>query len=173
MPAIGRVAPLLRKLAPQWGHGDWHPSNLTWTSARPDAEVAAVFDLGLANRTFAVHDLATALERSTVSWLDLARTGRAEADLDQVAALLDGYQATRPLSDQEWTVLPELLPVVHLEYALSEIEYFADVVRSAPNADLSYETYLIGHTRWFESPSGSELLDFLRGKAQSWRRSGL
>ena len=173
LPAIGRVAPLLRKLAPQWGHGDWHPSNLTWTSARPDAEVAAVFDLGLANRTFAVHDLATALERSTVSWLDLARTGRAEADLDQVAALLDGYQATRPLSDQEWTVLPELLPVVHLEYALSEIEYFADVVRSAPNADLSYETYLIGHTRWFEGPSGSELLDFLRGQAQSWRRSGL
>jgi Ser/Thr protein kinase RdoA (MazF antagonist) len=173
VPAVGRVAPLLRKMAPQWGHGDWHPSNLTWTSTRPDAEVAAVFDLGLANRTFAVHDLATAMERSAVSWLDLARTGRAKADLDQVAALLDGYQATRPLSDQEWAALPELLPVVHLEYALSEIEYFADVVRSEPNADLSYYTYLVGHARWFETSSGSELLDFLRGKARSWRRDGL
>ena len=59
----------------------------------------------------------------------------------------------KALGNQERTVLAELLPVVHLEYALSEIEYFADVVRSAPNADLSYETYLIGHTRWFESPA--------------------
>jgi Ser/Thr protein kinase RdoA (MazF antagonist) len=70
LPLIGRAGPLLRRVAPQWGHGDWHPSNLTWTSARPDARVAGVFDLGLANRTSALHDLAVALERSVISWLD-------------------------------------------------------------------------------------------------------
>jgi Ser/Thr protein kinase RdoA (MazF antagonist) len=165
LPAIRRVAPLLRSLAPQWGHGDWHPSNLTWTSAQPDAEVAGVFDLGLANRTFAVHDLATALERTTVSWLDLPVTGQAEADLDAVTALIDGYQAVRPLNAQELTAVAEVLPVVHLEYALSEVEYFGDVVRSEPNADLSYDTYLLGHTQWFEQGGGPVLVDWVRRKA--------
>ena len=42
---------------------------------RPDARVAGIFDFGLANRTFAVHDLALALERAVVSWLDLPETG--------------------------------------------------------------------------------------------------
>jgi Ser/Thr protein kinase RdoA (MazF antagonist) len=169
LPSAHRAAPLLRALAPQWGHGDWHPSNLTWTSSGPQAQVTAVFDLGLANRTFAVHDLATALERSTVSWLDLAATGQAEADLDAVAALLDGYQAARPLSRREMAALAEVLPVVHLEYALSEVEYFADVVGSALNTDLSYDTYLIGHAQWFEGRNGSELLDLLRRRASSRR----
>ncbi|HYA44506.1 MAG TPA: phosphotransferase, partial [Acidimicrobiales bacterium] len=88
LPAIRQVAPLLSRLPTQWGHGDWHPSNLTWTSTAPDASVAGVIDLGLANRTSAVHDLAMAIERSAVSWLDLPESGRAEADLDIVDALL-------------------------------------------------------------------------------------
>ena len=165
LPAIQRVAPLLGVLERQWGHGDWHPSNLTWDSAAADAQVAAVFDFGLANRTFAVHDLAIALERSTVGWLDLAESGRAEADLDAVNALLDGYQSVRPLSPAEAAALPEVLPVVHLEYALSEIEYFADVVHSPANADLAYDAYLIGHARWFGGSEGSAMLGHLRQRA--------
>jgi Ser/Thr protein kinase RdoA (MazF antagonist) len=162
LPAIRRAAPLLAALEPQWGHGDWHPSNLTWSSARPAAEVVAVFDFGLANRTYAVHDLAVALERSTIAWLDLAESGRAEVNIGAVDALLDGYQTVRPLSPAEAAVLPEVLPVVHLEYALSEVEYFADVVASPGLADLAYDTYLIGHTRWFAGPDGAALLDHLR-----------
>lgn len=161
LPAIGRAAPLLARLAPCWGHGDWHPSNLAWTSDRPDAEVAGVFDLGLANRTFAAHDIAIALERSTIGWLELAGTGRAEADLDAVDALLDGYESVRPLDQTERAAVAEVLPVVQLEYALSEVEYFADVVHSPGNTELAY-FYLVGHTRWFEGAEGSALLDHLR-----------
>jgi Ser/Thr protein kinase RdoA (MazF antagonist) len=165
LPVICRAAPLLATLAPQWAHGDWHPSNLTWTDASPSAEVAGVFDLGLANRTFAAHDLAIAVERSAVSWLGLAGTGQAEADLDAVDALLGGYQEARPLETAELTALAEVLPIVHLEYALSETEYFADVVHSPANASLAYDGYLIGHTRWFQTPAGSTLLDHLRRRA--------
>jgi Ser/Thr protein kinase RdoA (MazF antagonist) len=165
LPVIRRAAPLLARLARQWGHGDWHPSNLTWTSAAGDADVAAVFDFGLANRTFAVHDLATALERAAVAWLDLTESGRAGADIDAIDALLAGYEAVRPLSPAEAAALPAVFPVVHLEYALSEIEYFAGVVKSAANADLAYDGYLIGHARWFEGPDGSEVLDHLRRRA--------
>ena len=165
LPFVDGVAPLLRALEPRWAHGDWHPSNLGWTSAGPLATVAAVFDLGLANRTSAAHDLATALERSTVSWLDLAETGRAEADLDAVDALLDGYEAHRPLEKAEMAALAELLPVVHLEYALSEVEYFAVVTSSPRHADLAYDTYLIGHAQWFRGPAGAALVEHLRQRA--------
>jgi Ser/Thr protein kinase RdoA (MazF antagonist) len=165
LPAIRRAAPLLGTLERRWGHGDWHPSNLSWDSAAPDAEVAAVFDFGLANRTFAVHDLAVALERSTIAWLDLAESGRADVDVDAADALLDGYQMVRPLDPGEAAALAEVLPVVHLEYALSEIEYFADVVASPGLADLAYDTYLIGHTRWFAGGDGAATLDHLRRRA--------
>ena len=165
LPVIRRAAPLLAGLDRLWGHGDWHPSNLTWDSASPDAGVVAVFDFGLANRTFAVHDLAVALERSVVAWLDLAESGRAGVDLGGADALLGGYAEVRPLSPAEARALPEVLPVAHLEYALSEIEYFADVVASPALADLAYDTYLVGHTRWFAGPDGAAFLDHLRRRA--------
>jgi Ser/Thr protein kinase RdoA (MazF antagonist) len=169
LPLIRRAAPLARTLPGQWGHGDWHPSNLTWTSAEPSARVSGIFDFGLANRTFAVHDLAIALERSVVPWLDLAPenpattgvgVGTADADLDAAADLLDGYQQVRPLTGIEAAALPRVLPVVHLEYALSELAYFTHVTRSPADADLAYE-YLIGHARWFGQPQGAALLEFL------------
>jgi len=162
IPLIANAAPRLAALRPQWAHGDWHPSNLTWTSAAPDARVAGIFDFGLANRTYAVHDLALALERAVVSWLDLPETGTATADLAAAAFLLDGYQTTRPLTRAEAAALPLLLPVVHVEYALSEADYFTSVAVSKANADLAYE-YLIGHARWFGQPPGAALLGFLAG----------
>jgi hypothetical protein len=55
---------------------------------------------------------------------------------------------------------PRLLPVVHVEYALSEADYFTSVAVSTANADLAYE-YLIGHARWFGQPPGQALLGFL------------
>ena len=160
VPLLLRAAPVLRSLPAQWGHGDWHPSNLSWTSDAPDAQVAGVFDFGLANRTSAVHDLATALERSVVAWLDLVETGRAGVDFAAAGALLAGYQSVRPLSAAEATALPLVLPVVHVEYALSEIEYFTDVVHSAGSAELAYD-YLVGHASWFAGPEGQELLGHL------------
>ncbi len=169
-PLIRNAAPLLAALPARWGHGDWHPSNLTWTSSAPDARVAGIFDFGLANRTFAVHDLALALERAVVSWLDLAETGTATADLAAAAVILDGYQTVRPLSDAEAAALPLLLPVAHLEYALSEADYFTGVAISPASADLAYE-YLIGHARWFGQPPGAALLGFLAGRLRPYRPS--
>ena len=161
LPLLSRASRLSSGLAAQWGHGDWHPSNLTWTSAGPDADVAGVFDVGLANRTSTVHDLATALERSTVDWLDLHGSGRAQGDLAAASALLDGYRAVRPLAAAEAAALPAVFPVVHLEYALSEIEYFGSVVDSPGNVELAYDGYLLGHARWAAGPDGAEFLGHL------------
>jgi Ser/Thr protein kinase RdoA (MazF antagonist) len=159
-PLIRLAAPLVAPLPRQWGHGDWHPSNLTWTSAAPDAQVAGILDFGLANRTFAVHDLALALERAVVAWLDLPGTGMADVDLAAAAVILDGYQTVRPLSAAEAAALPHVLPVAHVEYALSEVDYFASITRSPADAGLAY-AYLVGHARWFAQPQGAALLEFL------------
>ncbi len=121
--------------------------------------------MGTGTRPIAVHDLATALARSTVAWLDLAESGHAEVDFAALDALLDGYESVRPLSRAEAAALAEVLPAVHLEYALSEVEYFAGVVNSAELADLAYDTYLLGHARWFSGPEGSAVLDHLRRRA--------
>ena len=55
-------------LAPLWTHNDWHASNLLWSSREPHAEVASILDFGLSDRTSAVYDLATAIERNTIPW---------------------------------------------------------------------------------------------------------
>jgi len=152
----------LRRVDAQWGHGDWHPSNLTWTSAGARAHVAGVFDLALANRTSAVHDLAVALERSVVDWLDLDHDEVGRVDLVMLDALLDGCQLVRALSPVERCALADALRVIHVAFALSEVEYFAEVVRSPGNTDLAYDGYLIGHARWFSEGPGEELLAHLR-----------
>lgn len=119
--------------------------------------MSTVLDFGLSDRTTAVHDLATAIERNTVQWLDPSRPVRFE-DVD---ALLDGYTSVRPLSTVESAALPELLPLVHAEFALSEMGYFHGVTRSAENTALAYE-YFVGHARWFAGEDGALLLKRVR-----------
>lgn len=166
-PALERAAAQLANCTSQWGHGDWHASNLMWSSKSPNARVASVIDLGLSNRTFAVHDLAIALERSCIDWLDIAGAGHISAHLDAVDDFLGGYEEQHPLAEHEWDALIAVLPVVHTEFALSEVEYFDQVAGQESNVHLAYDGYLIGHARWFETPFGLRLQDHLRRRASS------
>lgn len=165
VPGIEKASPLLRRQRSQWTHGDWHASNLTWSTGGPDASVREVLDLGLANRTTRVRDLAIALERNCVDWLDINQVNSIRADYRFVDALLDGYDEVLPLDAHDIDVLVAVLPVSHLEFALSEIEYFAEVVHSEANTALAYEGFLLGHVRWFEGPLGSSLLTHLAERA--------
>lgn len=154
-----------------WTHNDWHGSNLLWSSTIADAAVSCVLDFGLADRTFALFDLATAIERNGIPWLELESGGSARAALDDIDALLDGYASVKPLSSADLLMLAALLPLVHVDFALSEIAYFQGVVGSSASADVAYHAYLLGHTRWFSTEPGQCLLDHLRRLA-STRRSG-
>jgi Ser/Thr protein kinase RdoA (MazF antagonist) len=112
-----------------------------------------VFDLGLSDRTTPILDLATAIERNAVSWL----SPTPEARLDIVDALVRGWCSVRDLSEVEAVALPELVPVVHVEFALSELGYFHGVTHSPANAHVAYEDYLLGHARWHAGPAGRAL----------------
>ncbi|WP_063056003.1 phosphotransferase enzyme family protein [Nocardia salmonicida] len=148
----------LADVEPLWTHGDWHGTNLLWENH----EVTSVIDFGLADRTTAVFDLATAIERSAVDWVSLREGGPAHVRADQIAALIQGYRSVRPLTAAEQNLLPDLLPLVHIGYELSEIDYFLTVAHDPRNAEIAYHDWLLGHLRWYEADEGRELRDAIR-----------
>jgi Ser/Thr protein kinase RdoA (MazF antagonist) len=138
---------------PSWAHGDFHTSNLLWRNGA----VSDVLDFGLCNRASATWDLATAIERNTIAWLDLSAHDTDIGHADLACALLQGYAEARPVSP----ALVHILPVVHVEFALSELAYFHAVTRSKANADAAYTDFLLGHAAWFAGRHGRAFLDHL------------
>ncbi|WP_312490449.1 phosphotransferase [Sphingomonas sp.] len=157
------LSPRLARQPSLWTHNDWHPSNLLWAA---DGTVATVFDFGLADRTCAAHDLATAIERTAFAWLELGtKPDDAIADLRAARALIAGYASAGSLSPDLIETVVHLLPLVHIEFALSEIDYFAGIVGDADAALLAWEGYLLGHADWFLSGAGRAFLADLREEA--------
>jgi len=166
-PFHAELAPLLPALATLWTHNDLHASNLFWSDETPEARVTAIVDFGLADRTNAVHDLAHAIERNVVEWLALTRHASQPmvVHLDHLAALLDGYEAIRPLAEEEAAALAPMVALCHAEFALSEADYFLGALHSEERAVAAYDGWLVGHARWFHSEAGERFLDAIRGWA--------
>jgi Ser/Thr protein kinase RdoA (MazF antagonist) len=165
-PFHAQLRPLLPALTPLWTHNDLHASNLLWSDAGPDAQATAIIDFGLADRTNAVHDLAQAIERNIVGWLDLlqdpAHPENTPVHLDHLQALLAGYESVRPLSAEEAAALEPMTALCHAEFALTEADYFRGVLHSEEKTRLATDDYLVGHARWFRSAGGQKLLSALR-----------
>jgi Ser/Thr protein kinase RdoA (MazF antagonist) len=177
-PFHAELLPLLPALRPLWTHNDLHASNLFWTDTSLDAQSTAIIDFGLADRTNALHDLAHALERNMVEWLELVRDPAhlesVPVHLDHAFALLEGYEAVRRLSEEEAAALAPMLALCHAEFALTEADYFLGILHSEERARMATDGYLVGHARWFRSKSGECLLNSLRewSGARSQRKDG-
>jgi Ser/Thr protein kinase RdoA (MazF antagonist) len=156
-PWHAAAQPQLARQRRLWTHGDWHVSNLCWSDRSTEARITAVLDFGLAAANFALFDLATAIERNAIAWLALD-TGNAAAHVDIARALIAGYRQQRPLDVADIHLLADLLPLVHVDFALSEVEYFHAITRSQANADVACDTFLRGHAAWFGTPPGQALL---------------
>jgi Ser/Thr protein kinase RdoA (MazF antagonist) len=170
-PYHAELAPLLSVLTPLWTHNDLHASNLFWSDPSPDASGTSIIDFGLADRTNAVHDIAHAIERNIVEWLVFVNNPIYPDDvpihLDDLEALLDGYESIRPLSAEESAALAPMTALCHAEFALSESDYFLGVLHSEEKAVMAYDGWLVGHARWFRSRPGCALLDALRRRANA------
>ena len=161
-PFHARLRPLLPALKPLWTHNDLHASNVLWSSASLSARAVRVIDFGLADRTNVVHDLAHMIERNIVEWLELnaesAKIDNVPLHIDQLEAMLDGYQTVQPLSDAEAAALAPMAALCHAEFALTEADYFQGVLHSPANARICTEGYLVGHAQWYRGPGGQRLL---------------
>ncbi|KAF1041418.1 MAG: Stress response kinase A [Herbaspirillum frisingense] len=167
LPFHAQLKPYLDELAPLWTHNDWHASNLLWSDATPQAQAHTVLDFGLSDRTCALHDLATAIERNIVEWLAIPHRADQLIHLDLLDAMLDGYASLLPLNARRLHALAALLPLVHAEFALAELDYFHGITQSEQNASLAYDTYFLGHAAWFNTREGQRLLDHLRRRADA------
>jgi Ser/Thr protein kinase RdoA (MazF antagonist) len=167
-PFHAELAPLLPALPPLWTHNDLHASNLFWSDSSPSARVTSIIDFGLSDRTNAVHDIAHAIERNIVEWLALVNDPlhpeAVPVRVDHLHAFLAGYESVRPLSPEERASLAPMAALCHAEFALSEADYFVDVLHSAEKAAMAYDGWLVGHARWFRGP-GEKLLDAIRRRA--------
>jgi Ser/Thr protein kinase RdoA (MazF antagonist) len=167
-PFQSELKPLLPALKPLWTHNDLHASNLLWSDTSDDARATAIIDFGLADRTNAVHDLAQAIERNIVEWLELKPSAQEDVvpvHLDHLHVLLESYESVRPLSEQEAAALAPMTALCHAEFALTEADYFLGVLHSEKNARVCAKDYLVGHARWFRSAGGRKLLDAIRHRA--------
>jgi Ser/Thr protein kinase RdoA (MazF antagonist) len=153
-----QLQPRIAALPRLWTHGDWHASNLFWTGADDRAEVATILDFGLCAPTFALYDLATAIERNAIAWLHLYADTQV-AFPDTARALMAGYAELLPLAPALRETLAALLPLVHVDFALSEVDYFLGVLNAPAQADLAWDGFLLGHAAWFETAPGRALLD--------------
>lgn len=141
-----------------WTHGDWHASNLLWSAPELNGTVTSVLDFGLAGESSALFDLAITVERNLISWLDMESKQTPVSNLDQLDALLSGYSSISPLSASDLKALASILPIVHVDFALSETDYFSGLLHDTQNAALAYDTYLLGHADWFSSDEGQRLI---------------
>lgn len=164
-PFHEELAPLVGELQPLWTHNDLHGSNLFWSDCSPTAKATAVIDFGLCDRTNAIHDLAHAIERSIVEWLSLvndpSHPESVPVHMDHLWALIEGYEAVRPLSVAERCALAPMLALCHAEFALSETNYFLSVLHSREKAYMACEGYLVSHARWWRG-QGEQLLNCIR-----------
>jgi len=161
-----KLQPYLGVFQSLWTHNDFHGSNLLWSSAADDAEVTDIIDFGLSNRTNAIHDIGTAIERSGVEWLRIDEGSEDVFHWEQILAFLGGYEELRRLSQDERRALAALLPMVHAEFALTETDYFLRSLKSEEKADVAYQIYFLGHARWFDEPAGKKLLGLMEDWAE-------
>ncbi|WP_323746859.1 phosphotransferase enzyme family protein [Catenulispora pinisilvae] len=152
-------------LDPLWTHNDWHGTNLLWSGDHHQPAITAVLDFGLSDRTTAAYDLAIAIERFAVDWVGLRDGVPAPASKRQLQQFLAAYTANRPLSAAESAALPNLFPLCHAEYELSEIDYFLSVLPggSEKNAEIAYRDWFLGHAEYAKSEEGQAFLGLLGG----------
>jgi Ser/Thr protein kinase RdoA (MazF antagonist) len=147
-----------------------------WSDASDKARAVGVIDFGLADRTNAAHDLAQAIERNIVEWLDLiedpTRGENVRVHVDHLEAMLDGYESVRPLNDEESAALAPMTALCHAEFALSEADYYRGVLHSEEKARVASIDYLVGHARWFRGAGGQKLLDAIQRWAGKSERQG-
>src|SRR5690606_4181667 len=107
-----------------------------------------VTDLGLSGRNSALYDLAVTIERKFIDWEELKQNPHIPIDEAGLTAFLHAYfSEIHPQEDV--SILPELLRIVHRDFAFSELEYFVGITHNLNRADAAYYDWIIGHVDWF------------------------
>lgn len=164
-----KIKSAMQQAAKIWTHNDFHASNLLWTDQSDEADISTVIDFGLADRNTAIYDLAVTIERNFIDWLALAQGPEIYIDEAGLAAFVQAYMHRAGFS-KELEILPDLIKIVHTDFALSELEYFAGITCNLKHADAAYYDWLIAHTAWFFQPQGQQFCQKMAQLIQHFRQ---
>jgi Ser/Thr protein kinase RdoA (MazF antagonist) len=148
--AFARLGPRLGELERVPLHGDWQTNNLFFAGD----EVSGIIDFHQADFGPRLLDLAVAIERNCFFWNRIS-AGEDEAfDLRAAGILVAAYHGESPLTPIERTLLPAVLEVCQFEYGISFLDYYWGIERDREKADWAWETFVLGHAEWWQTPTG-------------------
>jgi Ser/Thr protein kinase RdoA (MazF antagonist) len=155
--AFDRLRPLLDALPARPLHGDWQTNNLFFAGD----DVSGIIDFHQADFAPRVLDLAVAVERNCFFWNAISAGDDRAFDLRQAELLVRSYAAA--LEPAEQAAFADVLAVCQFEYGISFLDYYWGVERDREKADWAWETFVLGHARWWESPPGRAAAVEIRG----------
>jgi Ser/Thr protein kinase RdoA (MazF antagonist) len=147
-----RLRPVVPVLPPAPLHGDWQTNNLFFAGD----EVSGIIDFHQADYAPRVLDLAVAVERNCFFWNRISAGDAAAFDLGHAAALVRAYAGVAPLAAAERAAFADVLQACQFEYGISFLDYYWGVERDREKADWAWETFVLGHARWWESGPGRD-----------------
>jgi len=133
-------------------HGDWQTNNLFFSGD----EVSGVIDFHQADYAPRILDLAVAVERNCFFWNRISAGDDTAFDLAHAAALVGAYDAVAPLMPAERAAFADVLQACQFEYGISFLDYYWGVERDREKADWAWDTFVLGHARWWESGPGRD-----------------
>jgi Ser/Thr protein kinase RdoA (MazF antagonist) len=145
-----RLAPLAPALPVRPLHGDWQTNNLFFRGP----ELTGIIDFHQADCSARALDLAVAVERNCFFWNAISAGDDGAYDLAHAGLLVGAYHARSPLSDAERAAFPDVLAVCQLQYGLSFLDYYWGVEGDREKADWAWETFVLGHARWWRGEAG-------------------
>ena len=147
-----RLRPVVSGLPPAPLHGDWQTNNLFFSGD----DVSGIIDFHQADYAPRVLDLAVAVERNCFFWNRISAGDDTAFDLRHAAALVGAYDAVAPLMADERAAFADVLQACQFEYGISFLDYYWGVERDREKADWAWETFVLGHARWWESGPGRD-----------------
>jgi Ser/Thr protein kinase RdoA (MazF antagonist) len=157
-----RLRPSLDALPERPLHGDWQTNNLFFAGA----EVSGIIDFHQADFAPRVLDLAVAVERNCFFWNRISEGEAGAYDLDAAARLVGAYRSESELTAEEREAFADVLAICQFEYGISFLDYYWGLEQDRPKADWAWQTFVLGHARWWQGEEGrrvrSELEEIVR-----------
>jgi hypothetical protein len=153
--AMDQIRPWAMTVPDTWVHSDLQANNFLFEQD----QAVSVIDFHLAGRAPALFDLAVALDRNCLLWLDILSGNDEAIDYAGIEGLISGYGR---LSIEESLALEHLLAVCQVDFAASLLEYYWHVEKNPDRATWSWEVYLVGHTNWYLSEPGQRFSQTFR-----------
>jgi Ser/Thr protein kinase RdoA (MazF antagonist) len=144
-------------------HGDWQTNNLFFEGDR----VSGVIDFHQADYAPRVLDLAVAVERNCFFWNRISDGDDAAWDSGHVRILISAYDREGGLEPAERAAFADVLAACQFEYGISFLDYYWGVERDREKADWAWQTFVLGHARWWQTQAGLEAREAIRQAAEA------